>query len=417
MYFSTLARCAVTFGVITYSLGAAHSQTYSGSRSSDANCNDLRVNCDSKANRADARQNTGAAPTASIGASQYQATQSTVNAWKAFEERSNDGRRSISELWAANAEIFRKQDEEDRKRQKELEERLKTPQGKRDYYAQIKNQYPGVGLYAYRYAVYSGAVGDDAEQVKWMEIAAKQGEPQAQYLWAFWKRWGFNGQKADGREAFEWAAKAAQKGMPQGLGLMAYIISYGVAGMNVDQDAAYDLAKKGCEAKSAQACQVLGDLYFEGFDGVPQDLNAARKAYEQAIAAEAVPGASEYGPSAAAANGMLALMYKNGQGVSKDLVKARQYLLAATKSNLAILENDLWRTYGAELVAGELGYYGFERNTAEGWRILNRTADRGDLGALELLGVFTKNGMPGVPRDLEASKNYFARAAKLRSSN
>ena len=389
-------------------------QTYTGSRTSDANCTDLRANCEAKANRPDARQNTGAAATAGIGAAQTRSSQTTLDAWNSFSSRAADTSRSISDMARENAHLIQQWEEEgrrEREREQAQREFLRSPEGKRQYYAARKGK--GNAHDDYLYAVYAN---NDAETVQWMERAAQQGEPRAQYLLAFYKRTGLMGLKADGKGAFDWAAKAAAGGVAQGLGLMARVVYAGESGMPGNDQAAITLSRQGCELHSAEACETLGNLYAEGVEGLPQDLTAARKAYEQAIADEAVPGAHEYGPAAARANHTLAKMYSTGNGVPKDMARARGYLVAATKSSLAILVDELWVTYGAELAMGERGFYGFERNTAEGLRLLNRTGDRGYADALRLLGGWTFNGAPGIEPHRAAGINYFTRAARLQDA-
>jgi len=372
----------------------------------ECNKTDLRVNCEAKAKRSGYNENTGAAATARIGASTYQAVQGSMNAWDSFRNRSETGK-SISELMRDNAAFIRQLDEEDRKK-REQEALLRTPEGKRQYYGQRKGK--GNAHDDFLYAIYS--LDDQAEGTKWMKVAADGGDPKAQYMIAFWTRMGFNGMKPDGKAAFERAAKAAAGGVPQGLGLMAKMLYYGEQGLDVNDAAALTLAKAGCEQHSSEACETLGQIYRYG-DGVPQDLAASRKAFEQAIADQEKPGAFDFGTSTASAYYALAEMHADGEGVPVDAAKARSLMLAFTKAPLNLLVPKGWTTYAAELMVGPKGRYGFAQDQAQGLQLLRRTAERGHDEALSLLGSWTIQGAFGVPKDVNAGIGYLKKAVEL----
>lgn len=381
-------------------------QTYTGSRTSDANCNDLRVNCEAKANRSDARQNTGAGATARIGASAINSAQTTMRAWDSFSK--GDSGKSISELWRENEGFLRQLDEEDRRR-KEKEAFLKTPEGKRQYYGQLAGK--GNAHHDFLYWTYASDPSKPAETFKWLKLAADGGEPRAQYMLAFRMRLGFDGLQADGKEAFDWAAKAAAGGMPQGLGMMANMLYQG-EGLPENLPAALTLAQPGCEKHSSEACETLGQMYRYG-DGVPKDLAAARKAFEQAVADGDIRGGWNIDSSIARANFALAEMYANGEGVPRDQAKARSYMLAFTKAPLAIMESDRWVVYSTELVYGPDGNFGFERDLEQGMKLLRRTASRKAPQALDVLGTWTAYGKFGLPKDVNAGIGFLKEAAEM----
>ena len=140
----------------------------------------------------------------------------------------------------------------------------------------------------------------------------------------------------------------------------------------------------------AQKQNDLGLLYQNG-QGVPKDLVKAAELYQKA---------ADQGNAAARNN--LGLLYQNGQGVPKDLRKAAElYQKAANQGNAAAQNNLGWLYENGQGVPKDL------KKAAE---LYQKAADQGNAAAQNNLGSLYENGQ-GVPKDSKKAAELYQKAA------
>ena len=127
-----------------------------------------------------------------------------------------------------------------------------------------------------------GVPMNEAEGVKWFQLAADQGLAEAQYTIGDWYRWAGRGFTQDDKEAARWHHLSAEQGYLPAQRLLANDYFWGIGDVTQDYNEAAKWYFKAAEQGDSNAQSWLGTLYYRG-DGVIHDniyalmwLNVAR---------------------------------------------------------------------------------------------------------------------------------------------
>jgi TPR repeat protein len=170
-----------------------------------------------------------------------------------------------------------------------------------------------------------GVPQDYAEAVKWFRLAAEQGDADAQFCLglALFKGEGI---AQDYKEAVKWYRLAAEQGNALAQGNLGAAYADG-QGAPQDYKEAVKWCRLAAEQGNAPAQFTLGVRCFKG-EGVPQDYKEAVKWYR--LAAKQGEAFAQY---------HLGVCYANGQGVPQDYAQAYAWInMAATQGDKAATE-------------------------------------------------------------------------------
>jgi len=210
----------------------------------------------------------------------------------------------------------------------------------------------------------------DASQAEaatdWLEMAAQQGLPKAQYLFGLHLSQGRRG-AGSVAQATQWWDKAARNGSVEAATALgaAYLAGEGVLR---DAKSALHWIRIAADAGDAKAQWNLGGMYISGAGGLPPDIKQAfawcHLAADQNFApAQATLGvlferigkfdqsvhylrlAAQAGDPEAQYN--LAMMFQTGKGVGRNAQEAFNYLVQAAEQGLARAQSRLALAYGA----------------------------------------------------------------------
>lgn len=198
----------------------------------------------------------------------------------------------------------------------------------------------------------------------------------------------------DPKAAAGWYEKAAAQGVPEAQFQLALLK---IDGKYVarDEKSALELMQKAADAGNLLAQFNLAQLYVQRDPG-PAGFSLALP-YFQKAAASGLPDA-QYA---------MAQIYATGaDGKSDDLPKARELLLSAAKQGFDTAALDL----GTWMIEGRGG----ERNATEGFAWLKRTAEGGNVAAMNRVAKLYMQGIGTEPNSVDAAAWYIlARRAGL----
>lgn len=198
----------------------------------------------------------------------------------------------------------------------------------------------------------------------------------------------------DAKAAAGWYEKAAAQGVPEAQFQLALLKIDGKY-VAKDEKAAIDLMRKAADAGNPLAQFNLAQLYVQR-DAGPTGFGLALPYYEKA-AATGLPDA-QYA--------MAQIRMTGVDGKPADLVKAREFLTAAAKQGFDTAALDL----GTWMVEGRGG----ERNAKEGFAWLKRTAEGGNVAAMNRVAKLYMQGIGTDPNSIDAAAWYIlARRAGL----
>ena len=106
----------------------------------------------------------------------------------------------------------------------------------------------------------------------------------------------------------------------------------------------------------------------------------------------------------------LGVMYLGGEGVARDPVVAREWMLKAAQAG----HPNASTVIGLAYVRGGLGLSEAERQSREALPWIEKAASAGALDAVERLAVAYRRGDYGVAPDVKKAEAYEARARELR---
>ncbi|TVQ33053.1 MAG: sel1 repeat family protein [Phycisphaeraceae bacterium] len=239
------------------------------------------------------------------------------------------------------------------------------------------------------YAEGEGVGQDYVESVKWLRMAAHQGQAEAQSLLGTHYAEGVV-VEIDYGAAFKWWEIAAAQGEVEsqfGIGYL-YINGYGVP---KDLGKALEWFRRAAEQGHPGANLNIGLMYDKG-EGLPQNHVEAAKRYRKA----AESGFAE-------AQHMLGSLYGDGRGVSQDYEKAMNWWRKAAEQGIAEAQFNLG-------VAYERGN-GVRQNYSEAGSWWRKAADQEFALAQYNLGLLYGHGR-GVERDHELAANWWRKAAE-----
>lgn len=152
--------------------------------------------------------------------------------------------------------------------------------------------------------------------------------------------------------------------------------------------------RKASDAGHAPAQVLLADILDQA-EMNEEAVSYYRKAAEQGNAD------GEYG---------LGNMYANGEGVKRDLMEARKWILRAAEKNHPRAINTLAQAY----MGGGLGLDDTARNGEQARHWIMRAADNSYLPALDFLAKAHRSGLMGFAVDVKQAETWEARANKMR---
>jgi TPR repeat protein len=147
------------------------------------------------------------------------------------------------------------------------------------------------------------------------------------------------------------------------------------------------------ENEVPQAITNLGQAYRDGCYGLAKNMRKSAKIFKRAV---------EHGDVVARLH--LAMMYFEGQGVKKDVNKAKQLLRSGMDRGYVPAQAMLGIIMVSEIDAG------IHEDHEGTLRMLNSAADRGHSGSQYQLGQCYELGI-AVEADLDEAKRWYARAA------
>ena len=153
---------------------------------------------------------------------------------------------------------------------------------------------------------------------------------------------------------------------------------------------AAELHQKAAAAGYIAANLSLARLYESG-EGVAKDLTKAREHVDRAADAGNVNALIE-----------LARYYRDGIGVPRDTSKTIQYLNKATDRGSPVAMNDLGWHYRDGI--------GLDRNEREAFVWFQRSANLGNLWAMRNIGALYEHGQ-GVTKDCRKARDWYMKAA------
>ena len=232
------------------------------------------------------------------------------------------------------------------------------------------------------YAFGHGFKQNIKEAFNWYKKSAEQGYAQGRTALALVYLWGndyIGGKEADFAEAQIWLEKAAAQDDPAAQYWLGYLAE-------IKKD--YQEARKWWDQAAAQgysyAMTQIGATYEDG-DGVAKDLKQAKEWYEKAAAQEK--------PDPEAMH-KLAVMYRDGTGVKKDNGKAHEWWEKASQAGSL-----------SALSTIAMGYYegsmGYPKEIQKAVDYLERSADVGNYDAASLLVLIYDEGEEGVPSNVD----------------
>lgn len=200
-------------------------------------------------------------------------------------------------------------------------------------------------------------------------------------------------------QAFEWFLKSAEEGnrfAQYSLGNQYY---YG-NGTDKDLSQAFQWYMKSAEQGQPYAAYAAAQMYNKG-EYVSKDENQSQEYYKQALA-----GFLELESKNQADDNLfykIGIMYKNGLGTQKDIIKAIDYFKRSAELN----NTNAKRTIALEYLSGKH----LEQDIEKGLEMLTECANRGDIMSCYKLGkIYFKGEI--VYKDLNMAEKYFLKASE-----
>lgn len=235
-----------------------------------------------------------------------------------------------------------------------------------------------------------GVTRDYALALRYFGLAARSNDPAAMNGLGDLYEYGW-GVPIDYHLAFNYRSAAAKAGLPRALNDLGYMY-YNGHGVPRDYQAAFQYYSRAALAGSTDGISHLGYLYSNGI-GVPRDYSLAFKYFSQA---------AEAGNSNAITN--LGQIYEFGRGVPQDYNLAVKYYTQAAKLNNPVAQCDLGRMYKS----GK----GVPQDVVRATALFMQSAENGYAAAYFNLGLMLRDGLDGVPVNLELANAAFKAAVE-----
>ncbi len=235
-----------------------------------------------------------------------------------------------------------------------------------------------------------------AKAVKFIQEAATQGNPTAQYNLGILSNRG-HGEDSDTKTAVEWIKLAASQGYVPAQNKLAHLYQNGLWGVGKHLGKAVEWYTKAASSdwrgdSYSPAQYNLAIMYYYG-KGVTQNFEAS-KIWCFDAASQSFPSAQYF----------IGFMYHNGEGLAKNLKRAVDWYTKASKRGYAPAQFALTKMYDK----GE----GVPRNAEKAIRFAFKAAQQGYAAAQYYLGRTFENGMDEVPQDNVEAYYWYSLAAK-----
>ena len=241
----------------------------------------------------------------------------------------------------------------------------------------------------------SGSV-DYTRAQEWLELAAMENNPEAQYYLGYMYAQGMIGAEHPSTQARELFEKAAKSGAPKPNYLIAQFYE-----QEIDGTKDLELAKRhyqvAVEKEFGPAKIALGRLHA-GYTGGPVNREAAIGLFESAFEQDDSTTAQLKG-TAAYELGVLLLASSQSE---EELAEGRQWLERAVDRN----HLDAKRHLGEDYLHG----IGGRRDVDKAYKLLRQAASNGDATAQRTLAAMFRHGIGGV-QDLGEAKHWYVQAA------
>ena len=237
--------------------------------------------------------------------------------------------------------------------------------------------------------------GQITKAVKFIQEAAAQGNPTAQYNLGILMNQGY-GEDSGTKTASEWIELAATQGYVPAQNKLAQLYQHGLWGVEKDIGKAVEWYTKAASSNwrgnSYPLAQYnLATMYYYG-QGVTQDLKAAAELFGDATSQD-FPSAQYF----------IGLMYHNGEGLAKNFKAAIDWYTKASKRGSAPAQFALAKMYDK----GE----GVPRYSEKAVRFAFKAAQQGYAAAQYYLGQVFENGLDEVPQDNLEAYYWYSLAA------
>jgi len=173
-----------------------------------------------------------------------------------------------------------------------------------------------------------GVPADAQRAFRWARAAAQQGEPSAQFAVGVMYEWG-NGVESNLGEAAAWYRKSAVQGNAPAANCLGALYLQG-KGVATDAAQATEWFRKAAEAGNTAGQFNVAMRYWNG-SGVAVDYVEARRWLERAATATATDDLTL--SIVASSKQELGVIYEEGLGVERDLVRALRYYDEAQAQN------------------------------------------------------------------------------------
>ena len=225
--------------------------------------------------------------------------------------------------------------------------------------------------------------------VKWYQIAAEQGNKDAQRSMGHVFRNG-EGVEQNYEKAIEWYMKAAGQGEVISQRVLGFMCLKGL-GTEIDTEKALEWYTKAAEQGDILSQKALGRFYYNG-TGVEKDSGKSFEWYMKA----AEQGDVE-------AQRVVGFRYSSGTGVEKDLKKAREWYMKAAEQG----DVEAQRVVGHKYSKGS----GVEKDYEKAIEWYTKAAEQGDVYSQKALGRIYYNGL-GVEKDTKKAFEWYMKAAE-----
>lgn len=266
-----------------------------------------------------------------------------------------------------------------------------------------------------------GVEKDEAKAFAYYLKAAEQGDPSSQNNVGLYYNEGKGGVQRDPKKAIYWYTKAAESGNETAQSNLGYNYEVG-DGVEKDISKAVYWYKKGAEGGNANAQNNYGRCLMEGL-GVAKNVTEAREWFQKAADQDQLIAifhlgysyeaegdylhaiywykiAAEKGDSQSQAN--LAVLYYQGQGITKDYQKALYWFDKAADQNLPDAVFVLGYMY--------LNGMGTTKNPKKGAELYIKAANLGVAAAQKMVGVMYENGA-FLEKNLSKAIDWYKKAA------
>ena len=207
------------------------------------------------------------------------------------------------------------------------------------------------------------------------------------------------GTQQDYEKAFEWFLKSAEEGNKFAQYSLGNLYYYG-NGTDKNFSQAFNWYMKSADQGQPYAAYAAAQMYDKG-ESVTKDEQMAQEYYKQALT-----GFLELESKNQADDNLfykIGIMYKNGLGTQKDMIKAIDYFKRSAEMN----NTNAKRTLALEYILGKH----LEQNIEKGLEMLTECADSGDtLSCYKLGKIYFKGEI--VYKDLNIAEKYLLKAAE-----